>query len=454
MKISNKIFTNIAKLFRTDTDDFITEISKWSTIDKKEINSYIDNLYKHIYDYDLKNGVEGQLYCIHNEMYDYYGKDVYKLGMTFNMSKRMGYYTTSYLTKPTIILKSKSYTNYKMAEKILFYYLRQYRIKQNREFFKCSLDIIKHAFNKVKKYFKELDNIVYVPFIITNIKLEVMNTINNNCENMIIKLHIFSNKNNDKLTKNKIQIIMNNQSSSLSRYIKDVFQVETLKENFLECLKNKTNIDKFYKSTIYFANKNYKDDFFEKYNFKAIYEKYILSFRQAELIKGLASLYWSNNLFDKKTIKIYTGRKGSLNKKEKKFIKNNEVELRILFKSLKRKTKPKYSYQVLKWLQCMVKEYFGNFILINISNRKDSGKDINRAIYYYININQSRYIELILHKNTKMIDIKWLRIIKSNYSDEKCKYNELHDCKLFKDLIVKKKKYKNMFIDSIDYFDE
>ena len=49
---------------------------------------------------------------------------------------------------------------YKEIERIVHLYLKEYRMISNREFFKCSLDLIKETLDKVKEY--TLDDIIKV----------------------------------------------------------------------------------------------------------------------------------------------------------------------------------------------------------------------------------------------------------------------------------------------------
>lgn len=91
---------DLAKLYRTDSEKFYQTM--YATIDKLidhpiKVNGYIDKLANDIYEYDINNGKKGYIYCLYNEVYQHYGKDVYKLGMTKNIKKRLTGYTTAYL---------------------------------------------------------------------------------------------------------------------------------------------------------------------------------------------------------------------------------------------------------------------------------------------------------------------------------------------------------------------
>lgn len=114
----------------------------------------IFNIFKNIDDV-IKNyePVEGFIYCLHNKMYSYNGTTKYKCGYTNEPSLRIKNYVTPYLDDSKYIFISQKFFDKKLAEKILFFYLRDYRIKINREFFECDDEIIKIAMDKVKHIF-------------------------------------------------------------------------------------------------------------------------------------------------------------------------------------------------------------------------------------------------------------------------------------------------------------
>ena len=94
--------------------------------------------------------MSGYLYCLYNEVYKYYGEDVYKLGREININQCLNKYKTSYI-KPSIIEISLKVKDIKGAEKILFRELRKYKVKNNREFYKVELKVIKEVFNFIEK---------------------------------------------------------------------------------------------------------------------------------------------------------------------------------------------------------------------------------------------------------------------------------------------------------------
>lgn len=94
----------------------------------------------------------GYVYCLYNKMYTSYGDDVYKLGHTINPSKRICDYMTSYIDEPEYkYVSERQFENSLWAERILFFLLRQYRIKKNREFFKCDLGDIINTIKRIEQ---------------------------------------------------------------------------------------------------------------------------------------------------------------------------------------------------------------------------------------------------------------------------------------------------------------
>ncbi len=170
----------LAELFRTNKEEFTNIIIKKITINNENcLFIYLDNLAKNVYNYDMKNGTSGYLYCLYNEIFAHYGDNVYKLGKTINIKRRLGGYSTPYIEPCKMILKSELFVNYSMAEKVLFYKLQKYRVKKKREFFKCPLDEIKKALNNVKEYFEQQENVLYINSIFDKIEYEVTKEVNN-----------------------------------------------------------------------------------------------------------------------------------------------------------------------------------------------------------------------------------------------------------------------------------
>lgn len=86
--------------------------------------------------------MRGYLYVLFNPMFKTYGDDVYKLGRTGNLNERIKAYITAYVDKSIYMYTSQVFENCIEAEYVLFYLLRKFRLKINREFFQCNLDEI------------------------------------------------------------------------------------------------------------------------------------------------------------------------------------------------------------------------------------------------------------------------------------------------------------------------
>jgi hypothetical protein len=122
-----------------------------------------------------KENNQGFIYCLHNPTFKYYGDNVYKLGKTNNLKSRLAAYTTGYVEKSEYILYSSILNDKDLGEKLLFKELDEYRINNNREFFKCDINIIKTAFNNIEKYFNQNKQIINNKVLdcINNIKPDI-----------------------------------------------------------------------------------------------------------------------------------------------------------------------------------------------------------------------------------------------------------------------------------------
>ena len=98
----------------------------------------------------MKEPKAGYLYCLFNVMFLYHGDDVYKLGCCMDIETRLKGYITPYMYSPEIKYMSEKIEDMLLAETILFKKLEKYRIMQNREFFKCKLEIIIKTIKEVE----------------------------------------------------------------------------------------------------------------------------------------------------------------------------------------------------------------------------------------------------------------------------------------------------------------
>ncbi|ARF09928.1 hypothetical protein Indivirus_5_51 [Indivirus ILV1] len=88
---------------------------------------------------------KGKIYGIYNEMFDTYGKNVYKLGYSTNLKKRLNTYITCYVKPCELSYESLNIWYPDIVESVLFLHLQQYRLSPNREFFDCDIKIIKNT---------------------------------------------------------------------------------------------------------------------------------------------------------------------------------------------------------------------------------------------------------------------------------------------------------------------
>ena len=92
----------------------------------------------------------GYVYVLYNPIYDRYG-EIYKIGQAKDVKDRLKSYSTSYPEESEIKYSIK-HPYYKEIEKVVHLTLKEHRMSNNREFFKCSLDLIKETLDKVKEY--------------------------------------------------------------------------------------------------------------------------------------------------------------------------------------------------------------------------------------------------------------------------------------------------------------
>lgn len=113
--------------------------------------------------YYKNNYKKGYIYCMYNTFFEnsVYGQNLYKLGCTKNIIKRTKPYTTSYIDDVEIKLKM-NIDSYKIAEDILFYKLKKYRVKKTREFFTVKIDYVNEIFLEIKILFEKNDVALFV----------------------------------------------------------------------------------------------------------------------------------------------------------------------------------------------------------------------------------------------------------------------------------------------------
>ena len=133
----------------------------------------------------------GYIYVISNPIYDHYGKNIYKIGETGDLQKRLNNYTTPYIDPCQLVYQSIKLPDSKLAENIVFERLSIYRIKQDREFFQCEINhiisVVEFMAQQLMKlntdeinYLKEADNpsiLIDKPIIIQPSKINVSNNV-------------------------------------------------------------------------------------------------------------------------------------------------------------------------------------------------------------------------------------------------------------------------------------
>ena len=129
--------------------------------------------------------IEGYLYVLYNPIYEKYG-EIYKIGQASNIRDRLGSYST-YYPEQSEIKYSIKHLYYKEIEKIVHLTLKEYRMASNREFFKCNLELIKDAIDKVKDYsLEDISNILNKPYkSINNKNIRYLEPINLKIDNII-----------------------------------------------------------------------------------------------------------------------------------------------------------------------------------------------------------------------------------------------------------------------------
>ena len=82
----------------------------------------------------------GYVYVIYNEVFSYYGENVFKIGKTRDIAQRASGYVTSYLKPVEVKFLSGLCENYHLAEKLVFEKIADHRMAENREFFQINID--------------------------------------------------------------------------------------------------------------------------------------------------------------------------------------------------------------------------------------------------------------------------------------------------------------------------
>jgi hypothetical protein len=105
-----------------------------------------------VIDPKIPKSCSGYLYVFYNPQF---GDNVYKIGCSNNPWKRMEDFKTSYPEECIMKYNSHKFDNKLQAEKHLFKLLNEYRISNNREFFKVPLRTIINNIENTEKFFNQ-----------------------------------------------------------------------------------------------------------------------------------------------------------------------------------------------------------------------------------------------------------------------------------------------------------
>jgi hypothetical protein len=113
--------------------------------------------------------MSGYLYCLYNDAFERFKKspeeEVYKLGRTCNVANRLASYSTYYVQPSKMLYTSSKFKDCIKAERVLFYILRNYRVSEKREFFKCELTLVKETFDRMSSFTSKMIDEMYKAII-------------------------------------------------------------------------------------------------------------------------------------------------------------------------------------------------------------------------------------------------------------------------------------------------
>ena len=87
------------------------------------------------------------LYVLHNPMYLHYGPNVYKVGYSDDVNRRLRDYKTPYLEDSTIVYLKE--VSSRKCDARLRKLMKKHRMNPKREFFDCELSVIKKYINSL-----------------------------------------------------------------------------------------------------------------------------------------------------------------------------------------------------------------------------------------------------------------------------------------------------------------
>ena len=308
---------------------------------------------------------QGFLYCLHNEIFKFYGDDLYKCGNSVDTDKRLCQYTTSYPMPSEILLTSDSFFDKSFAETLLFFYLKDFKFKPNREFIKCDFKIIEDAFHKVKQFFS-----------IYNTKQLLIDylIVDDNFKKLFIKYNCTDKK-----------IIIKNvdcvDDNDIIKYINSTHKnVNDDKFKFIDDLSKQLNITDILMYKKFFTNKIFRRHYF--YFIDLITNNF-----NNQKIKIINKLYLSHNIKYLSLDKFHLIDKININDEE-------YYNIITVFRS--EKPKPNNNLKFKHFIISLFKNLFGELNILN-KKRKHNSNNGKKNLIYFWNIDKINYF-IDLHK--------------------------------------------------------
>ena len=136
------LFRLVKKNYKKDNEYKLTfeKVNKNNKLKLEMTQTCFDDLLRKTH--DLRNKKQKTekhyVYVLHNPMYSYYGPNVYKIGYSANIERRVTDYATSYIEESTIVYYKEVLSQ--ECEPLVHKVMDVYRIKANCEFFDCPLE--------------------------------------------------------------------------------------------------------------------------------------------------------------------------------------------------------------------------------------------------------------------------------------------------------------------------
>lgn len=111
----------------------------------------------------------GSIYCLYNEMYNYYGNNVYKIGKSGNIKNRLKTYNSGNANDIKILFKVKV-KDMHAVERCVKDGLKEVKYRKYKEIYNIDLDIIKRVMIKCADFFDGLKDEVKNEIAKNNLK--------------------------------------------------------------------------------------------------------------------------------------------------------------------------------------------------------------------------------------------------------------------------------------------